>query len=171
MTIAQGMLPEFDSEMKGFRKIFAAVPESRHDFTPHPKSFTLGQLAMHTANMISWIPTTLTSPDFDMAPPGQEPYKTPPFTTTAALLAEFEKNAAAARAAIATVSDEMLLGSFTLKRGGEPIFSQPRIALMRGMFMNHLIHHRGQLTVYLRMVDVPVPAMYGNSADDRGGMG
>lgn len=170
MSIAQSLLPELDQEMVGTRKTLERIPADKFDFRPHPKSFTMIQLATHIANMIGWGRDTLKSDSFDVAPVGGEPYKEDPAGSVAELLEKFDKGLAEFREALANASDADLMANWSLLSGGNPIFTMPRIACLRGMIFNHLIHHRAQLGVYLRMNDVPVPALYGPSADEQGGM-
>jgi len=166
MSISASLLPELDQEMAGTRKTLERIPEDKFDFRPHPKSFTMINLATHIANMVGWGKDTLESDSFDVAPVGAEPYREEPAKSVAALLEKFDKNLAAFREALAKTSDEKMMANWSLLAGGNPIFTMPRIACIRGMILNHLIHHRAQLTVYLRMNDVPVPALYGPSADE-----
>ncbi len=166
MSLSQGLLPEFDQEMALARKTLERVPEGRNDWKPHEKSMTLGRLASHIAEIPGWGSVTIEQDQFDMAPPGAPPYQPPVFETREALLAEFDKGVAAARRAIAAAGDDGWMQPWSLLNGGQTLFSMPRIAVLRGMIMNHLIHHRAQLGVYLRMNDVPVPATYGPSADE-----
>jgi len=165
VSIAQGFLPEFDNELKTTRSLLAIVPEAQKDWTPHPKSMTLGQLAQHIVDMMGWVGPTMTADSFDIAPPGGAAWVPPQFTTTATLLADFDRNAATARAGIAGASDEAMHATWSLLRGGQTLMAMPRIASLRGMLMNHVIHHRGQLTVYLRLRNVPLPSIYGPTAD------
>jgi uncharacterized damage-inducible protein DinB len=116
--------------------------------------------------MVGWGKDTLTSDSFDVAPVGAEPYKEDPAESVAVLLEKFDKNLAAFREALANASDADLMTNWSLLAGGNTIFTMPRIACLRGMIFNHLVHHRAQLCVYLRMNDVPVPALYGPSADE-----
>jgi uncharacterized damage-inducible protein DinB len=166
MSISASLLPELDQEMAGTRKTLERIPEDKFDFRPHPKSFTMINLATHIANMVGWGADTIASDSFDVAPVGGEPYKEDPAKSVAALLEKFDKNLEKFRAALAGASDEAMMTNWSLLAGGQPIFTMPRIACIRGMILNHLIHHRAQLTVYLRMNDVPVPALYGPSADE-----
>ena len=168
MSIAAMMLPEFDQEMANTRKALERIPEAKFDFTPHAKSFTMIGLATHIKNMIGWLVDTLKSDSFDIAPPGAPPYKEEPAKSVADLLESFDKNVVAARAALAAASDESFATQWSLLNGGEVMFAMPRGAVIRGMILNHVIHHRGQLSVYLRLNDVPVPALYGPSADETG---
>ncbi len=166
MSISASLLPEFDMEMANTRKTLERVPEDKLDFRPHAKSMTMGGLATHIANMLGWATITIEQDSFDFAPPGSEPYHEAPITSRAELLAKYDQALASARAALAAASDEALLVPWSLLAGGNVIFTMPRVACLRGMIFNHLIHHRAQLGVYLRMNDVPVPALYGPSADE-----
>lgn len=168
MSIGKSLLPEFDQEMVGTRATLERLPEDKFDWRPHPKSFTMIALATHVANMLHWGATTINEDSFDFAPEGGEPYKEEPAASVAELLAKFDAGAASFRAALAEATDEALIADWSLLAGGKPIFTMPRIACLRGMILNHIIHHRAQLTVYLRLNDVPVPALYGPSADEGG---
>ena len=166
MKINEALLPEFDQEMANTRKTLERVPDDKLGWKPHPKSFAMGSLATHIVNMIGWTTDTIAKDSFDVAPPGAPPYKEEPLGSRKALLEKFDKNVASARAAIAGASDEHLLKPWSLLAGGNTIFTMPRIACLRGFVMNHTIHHRAQLGVYLRLNDVAVPAIYGPSADE-----
>ena len=165
MPISQALLPEFDHEMATTRKVLERVPEGNYGWKPHEKSMTMGRLAGHVAELPAWVPITLEREKFDMATDGAQ---FPPLTASsrASLLEAFDKNVAAARKSIAAASDEQLLKTWTLIAGGKPVFAMPRAAVLRGFTMNHIVHHRGQLSVYLRLNDVPVPSIYGPSADE-----
>ncbi len=165
MPIAQALLPEFDHEMATTRSLLERVPEDRAGFRPHDKSTALGALATHVANLVGLGPRIISLTEVDMNPPGGPGFKPPQFSTTAALLETFDANVAKAREAIAGAADEELMVTWTLKNGGHTIFSMPRAAVLRTMLMNHVIHHRGQLSVYLRLNDVPLPSIYGPTAD------
>ncbi|HLY18799.1 MAG TPA: DinB family protein [Bryobacteraceae bacterium] len=165
--IREALLPEFDQEMANTRKVLERCPEDKYGWKPHPKSFAMGALATHIVNMVGWTPDTMQKDSFDIAPPGAPPYKEEPLTTQKDLLARFDKNTAAARAALAAAGDEQFAQPWSLLSGGQTLFTMPRIACIRGFVMNHCIHHRAQLTVYLRLNDVPVPAVYGPSADEQ----
>ena len=162
MPLNQALLPEFDHEMANTRKSLERVPEGRSDWKPHPKSMTLGGLATHLATINHWAEAIVGQDSFDVtnAPP------TPALKSKAELLETFDKNAAAARKTIAGASDEHLLKPWSLISGGRAVFTLPRIGVLRSFIMNHIIHHRAQLGVYLRMNDVPVPSLYGPSADE-----
>lgn len=166
MSISASLLPELDQEMAGTRKTLERIPADKFDFRPHPKSFNMISLATHIANMVGWGRDTMTSESFDFAPVGGEPYKEEPASSVAELLEKFDKNLAEFREALAQASDADFMVNWSLLAGGNVVFSMPRIACIRGMILNHLIHHRAQLTVYLRMNDVPVPGLYGPSADE-----
>jgi uncharacterized damage-inducible protein DinB len=163
MPISQSLLHEFDEEMKNTRKILERVPDGKGDFRPHPKSMTLGRLSSHVAELPAWIQHSLESDGLDLQP-GFQPYIA---GSTAELLETFDKNASAARASIEAASDEAWQGTWTFKYAGRTMFSAPRTAVVRMTCLNHLIHHRAQLGVYLRMNEVAFPGMYGPSADDK----
>lgn len=166
MRISETLLPEFDMEMANTRKTLARVPDDKLDWKPHEKSTTMRGLTTHLANLVSWTVYTLDRDSLDVAPVGEEPFRVPPVNSTEEALETFDKNVAAARAALAGASDEDLMKPWSLLAGGKTIFTMPRIATLRSMVMNHTIHHRAQLGVYLRLNDVPVPSIYGPSADE-----
>ena len=163
MNIAQSILPEFDQEMANTRKVLERVPEDKFSYKPDPKSMTMGRLATHVAEMPSWGTFTMEMDSLDLK--GDFPPFKP--TNREELLAGFDKNITSARAAIAAASDEQFMQPWSLKMGDHVIFTMPRVAVIRSMVMNHIIHHRAQLTVYLRLTGVPVPGMYGPSADEQ----
>ena len=167
MPINQALLPEFDHEMANTRKALERVPEDKFAWKPHEKSMTMGRLATHLAELLGFVPTALETESFDFAPPGAPPRQPKTAASRLELLEMFDSNVAAARAAIAAATDPQLMVTWTLLLGGRTMFSMPRIAVLRGMVVNHIIHHRGQLAVYLRLNDVPVPALYGPSADEQ----
>jgi uncharacterized damage-inducible protein DinB len=166
MTIGQSMLPEFDQEMQSTRKALERCPDDRWNWKPHEKSGTVGWLAGHVATMVSWLPVTLTTEELDYAPVGGPAWQPPKIDSRKELLAEFDKNVAEARAALASVSDADLMKNWKLLAGGQEIFTMPRAACIRSMVLNHHIHHRAQLMVYYRLLGIPVPGMYGPSADE-----
>jgi uncharacterized damage-inducible protein DinB len=166
MAIKDALLPEFDQEMGNTRKTLERVPEDKFTWKPHPKSFSMVALATHIADMPGWIVNAVTQESLDIAPPGAPPFQPDLATSRAKLLEKFDKNVTAGRAAIAGASDEALAKSWSLLAGGRTIFTMPRIAVIRSMVMNHVIHHRAQLGVYLRLNDIPVPSIYGPSADE-----
>jgi Uncharacterized protein conserved in bacteria len=167
MPLNEALLPEFDHEMANTRKTLERVPEDKLSWRPHEKSASLGWLATHLANLPSWTIYTLGQDQLDLDPPGGP--KRPPLPEAKSrqeLLAMFDKNRSAAREAISQATDSQLLQPWSLLKGGATVLSMPRIAVLRSFVMNHMIHHRGQLTVYLRVHNVPVPALYGPSADE-----
>ena len=163
MALAAALLPEFDHEMANTRKTLERVPEDRFGWKPHEKSMTLGRLTSHIAELPRWGAVTFERDFLDLAHPEGHALVA---TSRAAALQAFDANVAAARAALAAAGDEYLLQPWTLRMGDKTIFTLPRIAVLRAMVMNHMIHHRAQLGVYLRLNDVPVPSIYGPSADE-----
>ncbi len=166
MSIAESLLPEFDQEMQHTRKTLERVPDDKFGWKPHPKSFAMGALAQHLATMVGWSKEIMTLDSFDYAPPGAPPYQPPPIHSTRELLDTFDKGAAATREQIAKATDEQMLKPWSLLAGGQTLFTMPRAAVLRSFVMNHCIHHRAQLGVYLRLNDIPVPSIYGPSADE-----
>ena len=143
------------------------VPEDKFGWKPHEKSGSMGWLADHCAFLPGWCKETFTLPSLDLSPDGKPFVPAPAPATSKALLEKFDKGAAAGRAALAAASDEAMMQPWSLLMTGKPIFTLPRIAVYRGTIMNHLIHHRAQLVVYLRLNNVPVPGLYGPSADEQ----
>lgn len=165
MPLADAMLPEFDHEMANTRKTLERVPDDKFSWRPHEKSFPMGNLASHLSNLPGWTNVAIEMDEFDMAPGGNR-MTTPECHSQQELLEAFDANVAKARAALASVSDEKLFGSWTLKANGQQVLTMPRIAVLRNFVLNHTIHHRAQLGVYLRLNDIPVPSIYGPSADE-----
>ncbi len=166
MTIAQVFLAEFDHEMRNTRRMLECVPDEALDFKPHAKSMTMGRLAGHVAEMPGWGVHTAELDKLDIRPPGSpalEPFEAP---SQKAALKLFDKHVADARQAIARVSDDAMRLPWTLLMTDRPVFTMPRITVLKSMVLNHIIHHRAQLSVYLRMNDVAIPGMYGPSADE-----
>lgn len=167
MAIRDSILPEFDHEMASTRKTLERVPEGKPDFKPHVKSMPLGRLAGHVAEIPGWAKETIQLDSLEIHPPGSSAEQMAlQMTSRKQLLEEFDKRAAAGRAAIASASDEQLMKPWSLVAGGKTVFTLPKIAVLRGFVMNHLIHHRAQLGVYLRLNDVALPSIYGPSADE-----
>jgi uncharacterized damage-inducible protein DinB len=166
MSIGQSMLTEFDQEMENTRKTLERVPDEKLGWKPHEKSGTVGWLAGHIATMPGWASMTIDTEELDYAPVDGPAYTPPKLESRQAILAEFDKNVAEAREALETVSDVELMKGWTLLAGGKAIFTMPRVACLRSMVFNHIIHHRAQLTVYYRLLGIPVPGMYGPSADE-----
>lgn len=165
MTIAETLLPEFDREMGVTRRLLERVPDGDFAWQPHPRSMTLGRLAEHLAELPRWLTRTVRESGIDMAAGRPEGYAAPP--TRAAVLTMFDANSRDARAALSGRTDAELLAPWTLKHQGKTIFTMPKATVIRMFVMNHLVHHRGQLSVYLRMREVPIPSMYGASADEQ----
>jgi uncharacterized damage-inducible protein DinB len=165
MAISDALLPEFDHEMANTRKTLERIPDDKFDWKPHEKSSTMGGLATHLANLPCWAGYTIDQDALDIAPNG-EPFRATLLNSHAEALETFDKNVAAARAAIAGAGDEQLFQLWTLMANGKALMSLPRVAVLRSFVMNHLIHHRAQLGVYLRLNDIPVPSIYGPSADE-----
>lgn len=165
MGIAQAMIPEFDHEMANTRKTLERVPDDKFDWKAHEKSFSMGSVASHLSNLPGWASLIIAQDEFDMAP-GEQPLKTPPCHSRQEVLNSFDKNVAQARRSLESETDEHIFQNWKLLSGGHEIFSMPRVAVLRGFVMNHIIHHRAQLTVYLRLNDIPVPSLYGPSADE-----
>jgi uncharacterized damage-inducible protein DinB len=166
MTIGQMMLGEFDQEMENTRKTLERVPDDQWNWKPHDKSGTVGWLAGHFAVLPSWATMTIRTEQLDVAPVDGPRFQLPPIDNKRDPLAEFDKNAKEARAFLKGVSDQQLMKGWILLAGGKAIFTMPRVACIRGMVMNHVIHHRAQLTVYFRLLRVPVHGLYGPSADE-----
>ncbi|QDU07836.1 DinB family protein [Gimesia aquarii] len=167
MTIAESILPEFDMEMAGTRKVLERIPDDKLDWKAHPKSNSIGWVATHLAEMVGWVEGTLTQDNWDLNPEGGEPYQAPVLNSRQEILDLFDANVVAARKRIASTSDEEFVKSWSLLSGGEPLITMPKIGVIRTWVLNHSIHHRGHLCVYLRLNDIPVPALYGPSADEQ----
>lgn len=166
MSLSEALLPEFDQEMANTRRTLERVPDDKFDWRPHPKSTTLGYLATHLGHLPGWACLAINQESLDLAPGGGPPAKVQSAGSRQEVLDNFDKNVAEARAAIAGASDEHLKQPWSLLMGGRTVFTMPRIAVLRSVVMNHTIHHRAQLGVFLRLNDVPVPAIYGPSADE-----
>lgn len=166
MAISESILPEFDNELATTRKCLARVPDDSMGWKPHEKSMSMGALVTHLANLITWARITIGEDSFDVAPVDGPKFESPKVGTVAETLATFDKNAAEARSAIAAASDDQLMQSWSLKAAGNPIFTLPKAAVLRTFVLSHMIHHRGQLSVYLRLNDISVPSIYGPSADE-----
>ena len=160
MTIAATLLPEFDQEMATTRRLLERVPTDKARWKPHPKSFPLGHLAQLVAWIPGWIANTVRESALDLA--AAPPYS---FETTATILKEFDANVRAARDALAASRDADYEAPWSLTHGDRVLFTAPRGTVVR-THISHLIHHRGQLSVYLRLNEVPIPAIYGPTADE-----
>lgn len=166
MKLSEIFLGEFDQEMANTRKVLERVPEDRLAWKPHQKSGCMGWLATHVATLPGWTVETVQQNSLDYAPVGAPPFKIQEATSRKELLDRFDSTVAKARAVLAGASDDHLMKPWTLLAGGKEVFTMPRVFVLRGFVMNHLIHHRAQLGVYLRLNDVPIPGLYGPSADE-----
>ena len=167
MAIKDSLLPEFDHEMATTRRLLERVPEASFAWKPHERSMSLGQLAGHIANLPAWCSTTLETTTLDLDAAGLPATRVHMPESHAVLMRDFDAKVAAARALIVARTDAELLVPWTLTRGTQEFFTMPRISAVRSFVMNHLIHHRGQLTVYLRLQNVPLPPIYGPTADEQ----
>ena len=165
MAIKDGLLPEYDHEMATTRRLLERVPEAEFAWKPHVRSMSLGELAAHIVVIPYWCTATIATPVLDLDTVGDAARPKVP-SSTAALVAEFDSKSREARAALAGCGDGEMLALWTLKAGGQEIFTMPRLAAIRSFVLSHLIHHRGQLSVYLRLKDVPIPSIYGPTADE-----
>ncbi len=163
MSISQALLPEFDQETANTRRTLERIPEDKLDFKPHEKSMSLGRLAGHVAELVGFGTTAIETDSLDLS---AREYKPTIATSQKQVLEVFDAKVKEAREAIEGASDEHLVKPWALIYKGKTIFNMPRAAVVRVMMMNHLIHHRAQLGVYLRMNNVPVPSIYGPSADE-----
>src|SRR2546423_14135400 len=166
MNYAATILPEFDREIANTRKVRGRVPEDKRDWQADPKSHTIGWNANHLAEILGWVAGVLTAPAWDIAPIGGEPYQSPKLTSRQEILDLFDRNVAAARKAIAAVRDDQMTQPWSLLCAGTPLFTMTRAAVIRRFVLNHLIHHRAILCVYLRVNDIPVTGMYAPSGCD-----
>lgn len=167
MALRDSILPEFDHEMAVTRKTLERVPEDRPDWKPHEKSMTMGRLAGHVAELPGFVTIALQQDSFDVRPAPGAPQRQPlVMSSRQQLLEAFDKNVAGLRSSLSSASDETLLKSWSLLNGDKTIFTAPRIGVVRAFCLNHIIHHRAQLGVYLRLNNVPVPSVYGPSADE-----
>ena len=156
------LLPEFDMEIANTRRMLEAIPEDRLDFKPHPKSLSMRELATHVANLPSWIPLTLQSDVLDVAGGFEQPDP----KTVADIIAHLDATVRDGRPSLESANAEQMGENWTLRAGDEVHFTMPKGVVLRSFVFNHLVHHRAQLAVYLRLCDVPVPGMYGPSADE-----
>ncbi len=168
MSIAEAILPEFEQEMAGTRKTLERIPDNKLDWKAHPKSNTIGWVGAHLVEIPGWVEGTLTQDSWDINPVGGEPYQSPKLTSRQQMLDMFDENVAAARKAIAATQDGAFMKQWSLLSGGKPIITMPRIGVIRAFVINHTIHHRAHLCVYLRLNDISVPGLYGPSADEEG---
>jgi uncharacterized damage-inducible protein DinB len=166
MTIAELLVPEFDAEIATTRRVLERVPDGRGEWKPHDKSFPMAHLAQLVARLPGWTTMMLARDELDIAPVDGPRFPGYSIETTATLLAELDRNAAAAREALQRTTDDDFQKPWTLKKAGTVMMTQSRYQMLRSMVLNHLVHHRAQLGIYLRLVDLPVPQMYGPTADE-----
>jgi uncharacterized damage-inducible protein DinB len=162
MATKESLLPEFDQEMATSRRVLERLREDKYDWAPHEKSMKAGRLASHIAEMMVWGTIALTQDSLDLAG-GHQPFNA---ASRAELLEVFDKNVESCRKAIQDTSDETFMKSWSLLQEGTVLMEMPKIAVIRTFVLNHIIHHRGQLSVYLRLTDTAVPSIYGPSADE-----
>jgi uncharacterized damage-inducible protein DinB len=161
MSLAESLLMEFDQEAQTTKRVLERVPDDKLTWKPHPTSFSLGQLAQHIASGPGQIAAAVVPDTFEFPNSPR-----PEAKSRQEVLETFSKSMASARATLKSMDDARLLSDWTLTKNGKVIMSVPRIGFLRAILMNHTYHHRGQLSVYLRMLEVPVPSIYGPSADE-----
>lgn len=166
MPIADSLLPEYDHELATTRRVLERVPEADFGWKPHDKSMTLGQLAGHVANIPFWLSATMDAQFYDVTAGDKEATLEPP-SSRDDLLQQFDEKVRRARASLAKATDAEMMAGWSLRNAGQEIFSMPRLSVVRSFVLNHLVHHRGQLTVYLRLRNVPLPSIYGPTADEQ----
>ncbi len=166
MALRDALLPEFDHEMATTRRLLERVPDGEFEWKPHEKSMTLGRLAAHIANIPYWCSVTLETTVFELDSLPSDAQRQLPGSQSA-VVQEFDAKVRTARALLAAAIDAELLMPWTLRKGGQEMFTMPRISALRSFVMNHIIHHRGQLSVYLRLKNVPLPSIYGPTADEQ----
>lgn len=164
MSIAKGMAAELQHEAGVTKTYFERVPADQFGFKPHEKSMTLGQLCGHLAEIAQWVRPTLEENEFNFDPATYVPFVP---TSSAELVAALEKNAADAIDALENIDDAAMMQSWRMTSGGQTLFEMPRVAVVRSMMLNHIVHHRAQLGVYLRLLNVPIPKTYGPTADEQ----
>ena len=165
MNMSQAFLQEMEMEMANTRKTLERVP-AKMDWTPHPKSMTMGRLAQHLAEIPDWVSKTIDVDELDLAPVGAPPYNPQVAKSPKEALDIFDRNLSAAKASLASTNDAHLMKPWSLKMGGKTLMTMPRAVVIRNFVLNHNVHHRAQMGVYLRLNDVPVPSVYGPSADE-----
>jgi uncharacterized damage-inducible protein DinB len=169
MPMIDALLPEFDHEMATTRRVLERVPDDRLDWRPHAKSWNMGALATHLVTVPGWAVQTFNVDELDINPGGGKFEPPKEAKSRSELLARFDESVAAGRAALAAASDMKMCEQWSLLSGGTRLMTLPRAAVLRSFVLSHVIHHRAQLALYLRMNDVPVPSIYGPSADDNAG--
>jgi hypothetical protein len=166
MSIAELLVPELDHEIAVTREVLKRVPDDRGEWRPHPKAFPMAHLAQLVARLPGWVPMMFDRSELDIMPVSGPKFPGYSIEKTATLLADFDRNAAAARAALASATDDAMYEPWTLKKSGVTILTDSRYQMLRSMVLNHQVHHRAQLGMYLRLLDQKVPQMYGPTADE-----
>lgn len=167
MSFVQAALSEFENEAATTRRLLERIPDDKLGWKPHSKSMSMARLASHLAEIPEWAEGALVADEFDMHPPGGEMAQTKTYDSVAALLEGFDANVEKAKKALSSADDAAMGDTWSLKMQGATIFAMPRSAVIRIWVLNHLVHHRGQLSVFLRLNDIPVPSIYGPSADEQ----
>ncbi|HEX7878186.1 MAG TPA: DinB family protein [Candidatus Eisenbacteria bacterium] len=167
MDWKQDLIAEFDQEFAGTRRMLERVPEEKFDWKPHPKSMSIGELAAHLVSIPAWAAYTVRQSSFDVAPVGGEAYRDEPLATRAAVLETFDRNAAEARSVLADLTEADMDAPWSLLGGGQLYFTRPKGKVLRDFIFSHNTHHRAQLGVFLRLNDIPVPGVYGPTADEQ----
>lgn len=162
-TIATALITEMEHEARVTRTCLERVPAEKFDWKPHDKSMAFGRLASHVAEMFAWTPSTMEHAELDFSKMDYKPFEP---KTTEELLEFFDKNVSEAVESLKSSADDRFMENWTMRNGETVYFTMPKVAVMRSFIMNHIIHHRGQLSVYLRLNDIAVPAIYGPSADE-----
>jgi uncharacterized damage-inducible protein DinB len=162
MAINEAYIGELQHEAATTRKLLERIPTDKFDWKPHEKSMSMNRLATHVADMFSWYAPTLEQDELDFS----KGYEEPKPANTEELVAIFDKNVAAATESLKKTGDADFMKDWTLRNGEQIYFTMPKAGVIRSFIMNHIVHHRGQLSVYLRLNDIPVPAIYGPSADE-----
>ncbi|MFN6963753.1 MAG: DinB family protein [Pyrinomonadaceae bacterium] len=162
--IAASLINEMKNEIETTRKCLERVPAEKFGYKPHEKSMEMGRLASHIAEMFGWTAATINGHELDFAKMEYKPFEP---KTTAELVEFFETKSSEALRTLESVPDEAFMETWTLRNGEQVYFTLPKVAVMRTFVMNHIVHHRGQLSVYLRLNDIPVPGIYGPSADEQ----
>ncbi|MCA9032086.1 MAG: DinB family protein [Planctomycetaceae bacterium] len=166
MSMAHALIPEFDMEMANTRKVLECIPDDKLPWKAGERFNSIGWNANHLADVAGWVAMTITTDELDVHPVDGEPYKTPQFQSTREILALFDKNVATARELLENVSDEELMKPWALLKQGQAMMTMPKMVVIRTWVLNHSIHHRAHLCVYLRLNGIAVPGMYGPSESD-----
>ena len=161
MSLAEALLPEFDHEMQGTRSILQLVPDGLLDWKAHETLNSVGWVASHIVDTLSWMEVTVKETLFDVAPVGGEPHESPVLESVEKILAGFDQNLATARELLSATTDDELMVPWTLLEGGKELFTMPRIGIVKTFFVNHVIHHRAFLVAYLRINGIECPGLYG----------